>query len=322
MNENDRTVDLEDLEELSPGIDDLSLFNAKDSNGNHRFNAPIPFGMAPELEFIIEDFLPSGILGMVVATGGSGKTMFLTQLAYCVASGREFMGMRTVDPRKVLYVYAEETNEEIHRRLDRIRDHHGDSGDCENLDRLCGYGMDLRFEEEEKDERIKDQLGKYIARFDPGLVILDPTAHFSCAENENDSVQTNKFVRMLRTLTRSGTTVLIAHHTSKFGSNQSDQHSSRGSSALTDGARWVLNMTGYDSTRRWEKELEEIDQNELWKYKIAEITKVNNFMPRDRIMYLRMEGSGIITRGPEEECMLTESQDNRNTGRGVRRRAA
>ena len=58
MNENDRTVDLEDLEELSPGIDDLSLFNAKDSNGNHRFNAPIPFGMAPELEFIIEDFLP------------------------------------------------------------------------------------------------------------------------------------------------------------------------------------------------------------------------------------------------------------------------
>ena len=68
--------------------------------------------------------------------------------------------------------------------------------------------------------------------------------------------------------------------------------------------------------------MEEIDQNELWKYKIAEITKVNNFMPRDRIMYLRMEGSGIIMRGPEEECMLTESQENRNTGRGVRRRAA
>ena len=81
-------MDLEDLEELTPGTDDLSLFNAKDSNGNPRFNAPIPFGTAPELEFIIEDFLPSGILGMVVATGGSGKTMFLTQLAYCVASGR------------------------------------------------------------------------------------------------------------------------------------------------------------------------------------------------------------------------------------------
>ena len=66
MKENDRTVDLEDLEELTPGTDDLSLFNAKDSNGNPRFNAPIPFGTAPELEFIIEDFLPSGILGMVV----------------------------------------------------------------------------------------------------------------------------------------------------------------------------------------------------------------------------------------------------------------
>ena len=85
MNENDRTVDLEE-EELS-GIDDLSLFNAKDLTvtiGSMRH----PFGMAPELEFIIEDFLLSGILGMVVATGGSGKTMFLTQLAYCVASGR------------------------------------------------------------------------------------------------------------------------------------------------------------------------------------------------------------------------------------------
>ncbi|MDP7334127.1 MAG: AAA family ATPase [SAR324 cluster bacterium] len=259
----DQHINLDSLEEIPLSIEDLDLFSEKDPSGACRFNAPIPFGDAPELRFIIQDFLPLGVLGMVVATGGSGKTMLLTQMAYAVASGRDFWGMKTGEQRTVLYIFAEETNAEIHRRLDKIREWNLDESDCDNLHRLCGYGLDLKFKMEGKNNFI-EQLEKYISRFRPSLVILDPAAQFNCAENENDSVQSNIFIRMLRKLTEYGSTIIIAHHTSKFGSNQSDQHSSRGSSALTDGARWVLNLTGYDSSKSWENDLNQVDGVNIW----------------------------------------------------------
>ena len=317
----DQHINLDSLEEIPLSIEDLDLFSAKDPSGACRFNAPIPFGNAPELRFIIQDFLPLGVLGMVVATGGSGKTMLLTQMAYAVASGRDFWNMKTGEPKTVLYVYAEETNAEIHRRLDRIRERNLEESECINLHRLCGYGLDLRFKLEERDN-FSEQLEKYICRFRPSLVILDPAAQFNCAENENDSVQSNTFIRLLRKLTEYGSTIIIAHHTSKFGSNQSDQHSSRGSSALTDGARWVLNLTGYDSGKNWKNDLREIDGNEIWQYKKAEITKVNNFMPSAKTIYLKNAGSGVLDTGPDEEFKLTEvgrNGQNRNNN-GVQRR--
>ena len=317
----DQHINLDSLEEIPLSIEDLDLFSAKDPSGACRFNAPIPFGDAPELRFIIQDFLPLGVLGMVVATGGSGKTMLLTQMAYAVASGRDFWGMKTGEQRTVLYIFAEETNAEIHRRLDKIREWNLDESDCDNLHRLCGYGLDLKFKMEGKNNFI-DQLEKYISRFRPSLVILDPAAQFNCAENENDSVQSNIFIRMLRKLTEYGSTIIIAHHTSKFGSNQSDQHSSRGSSALTDGARWVLNLTGYDSLKNWKNDLGEVDGDNIWQYKKAEITKVNNFMPLAKTIHLKNAGSGVLDTGPDEEFKLTEAGrngQNRNND-GVQRR--
>ena len=305
----DQHINLDSLEEIPLSIEDLDLFSEKDPSGACRFNAPIPFGDAPELRFIIQDFLPSGVLGMVVATGGSGKTMLLTQMAYAVASGRDFWGMKTGEQRTVLYIFAEETNAEIHRRLDKIREWNLDESDCDNLHRLCGYGLDLKFKMEGKNNFI-EQLEKYISRFRPSLVILDPAAQFNCAENENDSVQSNIFIRMLRKLTEYGSTIIIAHHTSKFGSNQSDQHSSRGSSALTDGARWVLNLTGYDSSKSWENDLNQVDGDKIWQYKKAEITKVNNFMPSPKTVYLKNAGSGVLETGTDEEYKLTEVRRN------------
>ena len=312
-------VDLDSLEEIPVSIKDLTIFSSE-IDGETRLNAPIPYGEAPEIEYLIDKFLPLGILGMVVATGGSGKTMLLTQLAYCVATGKDFLGMNIREPKKVLYVFAEEPNAEIHRRLDRIREYNSDTSYPENLNRFCGYGEDLRFEGEDGDKKFQQQLEKYISRMEPSLIILDPVAQFNCAQNENDSVQTNKFIRMLRSLTRYNTTIIIAHHTSKFGSKLSDQHSSRGSSALTDGARWVLNLTGYDSDHKWENELDSISEEELWLFKKAEITKVNNFMPEERIIYMKNH-EGVFITGDKEDFKLTKQKSDKKSNRVPRRDA-
>ena len=67
-------VDLDALEKIPVTIQDLSIFSSE-IDGETRLNAPIPFGEAPEIEYLIEKFLPLGILGMIVATGGVGKTI-------------------------------------------------------------------------------------------------------------------------------------------------------------------------------------------------------------------------------------------------------
>ena len=49
----DPIVNLDSLEKIHPTVDDLALFKEKDPLGACRFNAPIPYGDAPELKFII-----------------------------------------------------------------------------------------------------------------------------------------------------------------------------------------------------------------------------------------------------------------------------
>ena len=82
-------------------------------------------GNPPEVEWIVKDFLPRDVVGMVAATGSTGKTFFLLQMALCVASGKPFLGKETGDPADVLIIAAEETKADIHRRVDAIRNHYG-----------------------------------------------------------------------------------------------------------------------------------------------------------------------------------------------------
>ena len=57
-------------------------------------------------------------------------------------------------------------------------------------------------------------------------------------------------------------------------------------------------------------------------YIYGEITKVNNFMPSSKTIYLKNAGSGVLDTGPDEEFKLTEAGrngQNRNNN-GVQRR--
>ena len=73
----------------------------------------------PEREFVVEDWLPTGCATSLYAPGGFGKSLLAQQLGSCVAAGRAFLGLPTMQA-PVLGVFCEDDDDELWRRQCRI----------------------------------------------------------------------------------------------------------------------------------------------------------------------------------------------------------
>ena len=213
----------------------------------------------PPRRWVIDNFLPLGIVGAIVSPGGSGKSQFLMQLAYSVATGAQLAGHWAVsEPGTVLMLCAEDGGDEVHRRVHRIHEQLGRTltpAQKKNLvDRLfirSVVGEDVLITKvAANNEAIKtgliDRLALTVKQVDDvKVIIIDPASRFRGGD-ENSNPHATRFVQALEALAmQTGATVLIAHHTNKAASYGGDvtQHSSRGASALTDGIRLQLALT-------------------------------------------------------------------------------
>ncbi len=209
-------------------------------------------------------YLPSGIVGMLAAPGGTGKTRALMQLAIAVATGTPWLTVfKPERPGRVLMVLGEEDRDTIQRRMyaytQNAKQLHAKGHDVEldldliekNLKLIPGRGAAMRLLDERGEETPEyHELRTTLTGPDEwALVILDPAARFLPPEAEKDNAVATRFIEALERLAMKGTgkpTVLIAHHMNKgaLGKDASvgNQGLARGSSALTDGVRWQANM--------------------------------------------------------------------------------
>ena len=199
-------------------------------------------------------FMPAGKVAMLVAPGGTGKSQALVQLAVSVASGKPWLGTYNVaNPGPVLLALGEEDADEMHRRIRGAVDVVGwDAAPAvaRNLHALslCGERAMLVGDKGD-DTPFGDNLRDGLAAW-PGvdgwrLIILDPASRFLGPEAETDNAQATRFIEAVERLTRlpGNPTVLFAHHTNKGAlAGETDQGAARGSSGLTDGARWQANL--------------------------------------------------------------------------------
>jgi hypothetical protein len=79
----------------------------------------------PPRQWLIEDLVPSNIVGLFAAAGGTGKSMLALQLAVSIASGVSFFGFPVSKRGQVLIMSAEDDREEYHRRLGAVVDERG-----------------------------------------------------------------------------------------------------------------------------------------------------------------------------------------------------
>lgn len=198
-------------------------------------------------------FMPLGTVAMMVAPGGTGKTQALVQLAIAVASGTRWLETYTAPkPGAVLLALGEEDSEEMHRRI-RSAVRGAGWNDTADLTALNLHTIALRGvpagmvnkDGHETDFAKEFRSGLKAMGVEWSLIILDPGSRFMGPEAEKDNAQATRFIECLERLTQlpGRPTVLLAHHTAKGAlAGNTDQGAARGSSALTDGVRWQVNL--------------------------------------------------------------------------------
>ena len=224
---------------------------------------------------VVDGLFPRGRVGLLAAAGGVGKSFALIDLAVAVAIGGDWLGMLPVDPEngrgRVLLAMGEEDADEIRRRLwEVMKARELTAADREAIMArvkvlpLAGVPCALTKAEEKDGNDWATEWGDDLAlaltedaEGDPdgwALVILDPVSRFAGGDAEKDNSAATHFIQALEKLTQlpGGPSVLAAVHTNKGSrvpgyEGAATAEGVRGSSAFTDGARWVAAM---NPTRR------------------------------------------------------------------------
>ncbi len=263
------------------------------------------------IHYLLEHSLPLGSLGLVVSNGGIGKSYLLLQLGISVASFVPFLnGLYKVENAgKAFLLFAEDQEEVIHYRMQAITSELVHPGSLKFLQSMLDRNLFIKSAAGEDPclydhKRGGPTLGYYqllkILDKIPGLklVVLDPISRFFSGD-ENDNSCMTRFAMLLESIAaRTGATVIASHHTSKAAASSKTgkaalvQEAIRGSSGLTNAARWQLNISNIG-----DKECKElgIDKGESKKYLVAGVTKKNVGPPEDPFYLKRIE-NGVIRR--------------------------
>lgn len=203
-------------------------------------SAPVP------LDFVLPGF-KAGTVGALVSPGATGKTMLALELAVTVASGADLLDLASMDRQwqqiigPVVFLTGEDPSDVLNGRFHSI----GLQLSQEHLELIysnlfvapvAGFNADIM----NGDWRVWIESVSKGAR----LVIIDTLRRFHHLD-ENDGSHMAGLLGYMEQLCRiNGTSVLFLHHTSKAGaSNGGDfQQASRGSSVLTDNARFQANL--------------------------------------------------------------------------------
>jgi RecA-family ATPase len=267
----------------------------------------------PARRWLVDGFLPLGVVGVLAAGGGTGKSMLLLQLAIAVATGRPFLGMDVGEPGGVLVLAAEDDRAELHRRFQAILDQLKRDGEWtpkeeelvrERMLLAPKVGSDNRLVIEQDGQVVATGRHQQIARqvanlpVDVNLLVLDPASRFrSGPENNNDAA--TRFVEVLEDLrAETGATVLLSHHASKEGltadADRLGAEILRGASGLVDGVRWAAAMASLrpEAAQRFGVAAEEADR-----FVRMDVVKAN-YGSRWSGTWLHRQSNGVLTPTP------------------------
>ncbi len=182
--------------------------------------------------------LIAGSLGGIIATGGSRKSYFSLQAGTAIAGGPDTLGISPRATGRVVLLALEDPKQIVHERSRALAKNW--SADVveqvrENLEiwPLVGAGANLLNPVFLSWLRMKIEGAR--------LVIIDTMRRIHQLD-ENDNGEMSALLAILEQLCAElGVTVIFVHHTAK-GSEKGEAQASRGASAITDNARWILRL--------------------------------------------------------------------------------
>ena len=182
-------------------------------------------GQIPPLrKYVLEPFIPAGVVTVFVGDGGGGKSLLLQQLTSSTALPTKFLGLTPMEGT-ALIVNCEDDLSELHRRQINI---------CGALGKplsalkgklffaALGVGINNELAVFDAQGRMTltnafAWLEREIHRLKPNLVVLDNVAHLF-AGNENIRNHVAAFLGLLNVLAaETGATILLIAHPNKVG---------------------------------------------------------------------------------------------------------
>jgi RecA-family ATPase len=203
-----------------------------------------------------EGALARGVVGILAAEGGAGKSQLLAQLAISVSTGAPWLGcfVPAVTGR-VLLVLAEETTDEIKRRLWRavsaMRVAAPEDGVIDAMG-LHGVDCSLLASPDRGADPVETSFAAWlrarVARERYAAVLLDPHSRLGGRDAETANAAATRAVQVYESIAATGAATLVAHHTPQWdrtGRNGEVRTSAaaRGVTGLVDGARWMLHAS-------------------------------------------------------------------------------
>jgi len=189
--------------------------------------------------------------------GGLGKSSLVLGLVVAAAISRPmvqapiFPSLQPMCAKRVLWLSAEDSIDEIHRRLREYEHAYQITAEereriITNLDIVTGSWPLVAVQAGTLlPTKAFEWLKGLVAERKPDLLVIDPRSQFF-AGDENDNTLATRFFALLREMCTAhdgGCTVLATHHVSKANQNNSDSASGRGASAARDALRCVLTLT-------------------------------------------------------------------------------
>lgn len=183
-----------------------------------------------EVEWIIKNFLIGGYSHLIFAAGGKGKSLFVQEMAFCLAAGKPFMGHTPERAFKVLYLDMENGVMDLILR----RQAFGFDEIPENL----YYVQDFSFGPLNEPKGAADFL-EVVDHMGAEVVIVDTISKVTIgSENESNTYQEWQ-KHFLVPLQSRGVTVVVLDH---MGHDEYATHA-RGSAAKQDNHNIPYQMT-------------------------------------------------------------------------------
>lgn len=250
---------------------------------------------------------PKGKVGLLASPGGTGKSFFALQACFQVAAGHYCdFGLSSIskhnEPARVMYISLEDQAEDLESRLNALWCFYKNKKDhLDILEQLAAYihiyplaGKNaVLFNEKCEETVVFSQIKEAAAEMtDLRLIIVD-TLRRSHDGDENSNSYMSALLRKFEALAAStGAAVLLLHHESKAGMNDSDAGASavRGASAIVDNSRYVMRlktMTPKQATKL------KIDEKKRRDFICATVEK-SNYGPPQAEKWLERKTGGIL----------------------------
>lgn len=256
----------------------------------------------PEREWFIKGLVPAGTVTLLSGDGGVGKSLLGLQIAVAAAAGVETLGLAP-NPGGALYIGAEDSEDEFHRRVDDICRGLGIKvSDLDDLEIVPLADRDALLSVAQNDGTMAPTAlwQKVRARalsFGPCLIVLDTAADLFGGD-EIKRAQARQFIAMLRKLAmETGAAVLLLSHPSVSGMQSGTGTS--GSTGWNNSVRSRLYLT--------RPEGKDVDPDK----RVLKTMKANYGTVGDEIHLRWKAGAFALDDGlpPEEIAFVNRAQD-------------